>query len=262
MSHFKTNSTRFTLESGFFIMEQNYAKYGEEDFKVWKTLFDRQMDLLSDLASEHYLKALEDVRFKADTIPDFKVVNEILKSTSGWQLTVVPNIIPNEEFFPLLAGKKFSATTWLRRMSELDYLEEPDMFHDVFGHVPLLSNPTFCAFFKGLADIAVKHLENPTVIEMLGRMYWFTIEFGLIRESGKLKIYGAGIISSHGESKFCLSDEPTHLPFDVDAILQKDYDNMRIQDTYFVIEGFDQLFESLPAIERSVNAIAQERKYA
>jgi phenylalanine-4-hydroxylase len=233
-------------------MEQRYENYKEEDFRVWKTLYERQMTQLPDMACREYLRALEDVKFTADAIPDFTEVNAILGQYSGWSLTVVPNIIPNEKFFPLLAEKKFSATTWLRKMSELDYLEEPDMFHDVFGHVPLLSNPTFCAFFKGLADIAIKHLENPEVIEMLGRMYWFTIEFGLIRENGDVKIYGAGILSSHGESKFCLSEEPTRLPFDVKTILQREYDNMRIQDTYFVIESFDQLFESLPEIEREV----------
>jgi phenylalanine-4-hydroxylase len=231
------------------MMTQDYSKYTAEDFKVWKTLFERQMDILPQLASESYLKAIETVRFSADRIPNFEEVNTILKRESGWQLTVVPNIIPNEEFFPLLSNKTFSATTWLRKMSELDYLEEPDMFHDVFGHVPLLSNPTFCAFFKGLADIAMKYLHDPEAIMMLGRMYWFTIEFGLISEKGKLRIYGAGILSSHGETKFSLSDKPTHLKFDVAKILEQDYDNMKIQDKYFVIESFDQLFQSLNEIE-------------
>lgn len=236
-------------------MTQDYTKYRKEDFLVWKTLFNRQMEILPDLASEHYLNALNHVDFKAEKIPDFTEVNNLLAQYSGWELTVVPSIIPNEKFFPLLAAKKFGATTWLRKMSELDYLDEPDMFHDVFGHVPLLSNPTFCAFFEGLADIAVRHIDRPEVIEMLGRMYWFTIEFGLINEGGKTKIYGAGIISSHGESKFCLSNEPTHLPFDVRSVLQKNYDNMKIQDTYFVIDGFDQLFHSLPEIEKEINSV-------
>jgi phenylalanine-4-hydroxylase len=242
-------------------MEQNYSKYIAEDFKVWKTLFERQMKILPELASQSYLEAVDLVGFRSDKIPDFKEVNAILKEQSGWQLSVVPNIVPNEEFFPLLSNKTFSATSWLRKMSELDYLDEPDMFHDVFGHVPLLSNPTFCAFFKGLADIAMKYLYDPESIEMLGRMYWFTIEFGLIREDGILKIYGAGILSSHGETKFSLSDEPEHLEFDVASVLEQDYDNMKIQDKYFVIESFEQLFQSLNKIERYVQEKAKKRTH-
>jgi phenylalanine-4-hydroxylase len=239
-------------------MKQNYSKYIAEDFKVWKTLFERQMKILPELASQSYLEAVDLVGFRSDKIPDFKEVNAILKEQSGWQLSVVPNIVPNEEFFPLLSNKTFSATSWLRKMSELDYLDEPDMFHDVFGHVPLLSNPTFCAFFKGLADIAMKYLYDPESIEMLGRMYWFTIEFGLIREDGILKIYGAGILSSHGETKFSLSDEPEHLEFDVASVLEQDYDNMKIQDKYYVIESFEQLFQSLNKIERYVQEKAKK----
>lgn len=239
-------------------MVQHYEKYTEEDFRVWKTLFERQMKILPRVASAEYMDALHTVGFNAHEIPDFRKVNKILKAYTDWKLTVVPNIIPNEKFFPLLSDRTFSATTWLRKMSELDYLEEPDMFHDVFGHVPLLSNPTFCAFFKGLADIAMKYLYNPKAIEMLGRMYWFTIEFGLIKEGGQLKIYGAGILSSHGETKYCLSDQPKHLPFDVEKILHHDYDNMKIQDTYFVINSFEQLFRSLPEIEEIVERQVSE----
>jgi phenylalanine-4-hydroxylase len=240
-------------------MNQNYSKYTAEDYKVWETLFERQMEILPDVASKSFLEAIGVVKFRAGKIPDFQEVNAILKQESGWQLMVVPNIIPNEEFFPLLANRTFSATTWLRKMSQMDYLDEPDMFHDVFGHVPLLSNPTFCAFFKGLAEIAMKYINDPEAIKILGRMYWFTIEFGLIKENGELKIYGAGILSSHGETKFSLSDKPEHLEFDVAAVLEQDYDNMKIQDKYFVIESFEQLFQSLIAIERYVEQMIKKR---
>ena len=129
------------------------------------------------------------------------------------------------------------------------------MFHDVFGHVPLLSHPTFCQFFEGFAAIGMQYLDQPELLDILGRMYWFTIEFGLIREAGDLKIYGAGIMSSYGESKFSLSDEPTHRAFNVKEILSTDYDNSRIQDLYFVIESYEQLFESLPVIERAMERL-------
>jgi len=234
-------------------MIQEYSAYTDEDFAVWKLLYTRQMEILPQLAAKEYLAALERVNFTADRIPDFDEVNKLLEEYTGWKIDVVPHIIPNEEFFPKLECRTFGATTWLRKMSELDYLEEPDMFHDVFGHVPLLSNTTFCAFFHGLSKIAVKHIDNPQILEKLGRMYWFTIEFGLIRESGDLKIYGAGIMSSHGETKYSVSSQPTHLPFDVETVLNTTYNNMVIQDKYFVIDSFEQLFDSLGEIERIVS---------
>jgi phenylalanine-4-hydroxylase len=240
-------------------MVQEYDKYTVEDSAVWKTLFERQMAILPDMAAKQYLDALETVGFRATEIPRFDAMNLLLKKATGWQVDVVPHIIANDIFFPKLARRTFGATTWLRKMSQLDYLEEPDMFHDVFGHVPLLSNETFCKFFHGLAVIAMEHIKNPAVIEMLGRMYWFTIEFGLISENNQLKIYGAGIMSSHGETKYSVSNTPTHLDFDVQTILNTNYDNMRIQDKYFVIQSFDQLFDSLPEIDRTLEEIAKKR---
>ncbi len=233
-------------------MIQNHSKYTPQDFKVWKTLFDRQIQNLEMSASEVYLRAINDVGFSAAAIPDFTKVNERLIQATGFQLQAVPHIVPNEIFFPLLNKRIFTATTWLRNMEQLDYLEEPDMFHDVFGHVPLLSNATFCNFFHGLAKIAVKHIHNPAIIEMLGRVYWFTIEFGLINENNQLKIYGAGIASSYGETNYALSNAPMHLPFDVRSIMNTEYDNMRIQEKYFVIDSFEQLFQSLSSIENEI----------
>ena len=129
------------------------------------------------------------------------------------------------------------------------------MFHDVFGHVPLLSHPTFCQFFEGFAKIGMQYLDEPELLDILGRIYWFTVEFGLIKEADKLKIYGAGIMSSYGESQFSLSDAPTHKPFHVAEILSTDYDNSRIQDLYFVIDSYEQLFESLGSIERAMERL-------
>ena len=237
-------------------MKQHYDQYTPSDFEVWKTLFSRQMTQLPQMASAQYLECLDTVGFHADSIPNFERVNAILGEATGWSLHVVPSIIPNSEFFPLLAQKKFPATTWLRPMESLDYLEEPDMFHDVFGHVPLLSHPTFCEFFNGFAKIGMRYLDRPDLLDILGRLYWFTIEFGLIREAGKLRIYGAGIMSSYGESQFSLSEAPTHKPFDVQEILATDYDNSRIQDLYFVIDGYEQLFDSLGTIEAEMERLA------
>lgn len=181
-------------------------------------------------------------------------MNKILSRQTGWGLEVVAGIIPEKEFFPLLANKKFPATTWLRKKSQLDYLEEPDMFHDVFGHVPLLTDKNFCDFFEEVGKLGVKYIDNVKILAMLGRIYWFTVEFGLIREKGNLKIYGAGILSSHGETKFCLSDVPAHFAFDAKVIMDTPFQNDRIQDKYFVIESFRQLYDSAEVIRKIIEA--------
>lgn len=228
---------------------QIYADYTPHDFLVWKTLFNRQMNILTPNVSAAYLEALNTIRFNDSRIPNFEEVAEILKPITGWSLEVVPNISPTPTFFTFLSQKKFTATCWLRSMEQLDYLEEPDMFHDVFGHAPLLSNEPYVNFFKGISDIALKHIHNQDKIDLLGRIYWFTIEFGMIRENDKLKIYGAGIISSKGETEHCLSEKTTHLPFNVTTIMETPYRTDILQEKYFVIDSFEQLYNSLPEIE-------------
>lgn len=230
-------------------MQQVYTEYTEVDFQVWKLLFDRQMENLAPVVSSGFLKALDVVKFTAHKIPDFKEINDLLKPVTGWELLVVPNISPQAEFFECLSRRKFTATCWLRSLEQLDYLEEPDMFHDVFGHVPLLSDHHYVAFFKGISDIFLKYGKDEKVTELLGRMYWFTIEFGLIREQDQLKIYGAGIISSVGETGNSLSSRVRHLPFNVRDIFNTEFRTDIFQETYFVIDSFEQLWSSLGEIE-------------
>ncbi len=232
---------------------QIYTDYSTEDFRVWKILFDRQMDILSNTVSQSYLDAIKIVDFRNDRIPEFSEVNSTLEKLTGWSLHVVPNISPQKEFFKFLSEKKFTATCWLRTFEQLDYIEEPDMFHDVFAHVPLLSNSAYCNFFKGISDIALEHFDDPKAIELLGRIYWFTIEFGLIRENGNIKIYGAGIISSNGETKHCLSNESEKLNFDIKKIMDTEFRTDILQDKYFVIDSFDQLYDALPKIKNIIN---------
>lgn len=229
--------------------QQIYSNYTKQDFEVWKTLFNRQLELLKRNVSVEYLKALAMINFTQDKIPDFEEVNAVLQSTTSWSLEVVPNISEQKEFFEFLSQKKFTTTCWLRTMEQLDYLEEPDMFHDVFGHVPLLCNQSYVDFFKGISDIALRNIDNPNAIKLLGRLYWFTIEFGLIEEDGQLKIYGAGIISSKGETEHCLSKKAKQLPFDIQTIFETDYRTDVFQETYFVIDSFEQLYNSLEKIE-------------
>lgn len=232
--------------------KQIYNNYTEEDFSVWKLLFSRQTALLSDVASEEYLEALRRVGFSANLIPDFINIETSLKTYTGWRLQTVPNISEQKEFFTFLSQKKFTATCWLRKMDELDYLEEPDMFHDVFGHVPLLCNKAYTDFFEALSLIALEYIDNPEAVKLLGRLYWFTIEFGLIREENQLKIYGAGIISSFGETKNSLTDATTKYDFNVKQIFDTDFRTDILQDKYFVIDSYEQLYESIPEIREQL----------
>ncbi len=230
-------------------LRQEYEQYTEEDFEVWRILFERQMPNLPKSASKAYLEGVKTVKFSADRIANFEELNEILAKTTGWEVQVVPGLIDDDLFFGLLNNRRFPSSTWLRKMEQLDYLEEPDMFHDAFAHMPLLTNQPYVDFLENLSGIALKHIDNPWAIQLLSRIYWFTVEFGLIREDGELKIYGAGILSSAGETKFSLSNKPAHIPYDVRAILNQEYWKDRFQDKYFVIESFEQLYESLPEIE-------------
>jgi phenylalanine-4-hydroxylase len=221
-------------------------------------LFNRQMEILKPIVSSEYLEALDHVNFTYDKIPNFEEVGELLKPFTGWSLQVVPNISPQKDFFQFLSQKKFTSTCWLRTMEQLDYLEEPDMFHDVFAHVPLLSNENYVHFFKGISDIALKHIDNEKAIELLGKIYWFTIEFGLIKENDELKIYGAGIISSMGETKNCLSTTVEHINFDIHTIFNTEYRTDIMQEKYFVIESFQQLYKSLPEIESALQIVIEK----
>jgi phenylalanine-4-hydroxylase len=182
-------------------------------------------------------------------------VNGILKKQTGWGLHTVPCISEQPDFFNLLSQKQFTATCWLRRKQQLDYLEEPDMFHDVFAHTPLLSNDAYCKFFKAMGDLAMKHINNPTIIEKLGRLYWFTIEFGMIYENRNMKIYGAGIISSSGETKNALSNRVEKFDFSIEKVFSAGFRTDVLQHKYFVIDSFEQLLASVPQIENAVEEL-------
>ncbi len=229
---------------------QHYDAYMAEDRMVWETLYNRQMNVLQNTASKLYLQAVDDIQFTAGEIPDFKKINEILQPLTGWQLKVAPCLVPEDEFFPMLSQRIFPATCWLRTMEELDYLEEPDMFHDVFGHAPLLTNKEYADFMQQFGALALKWMHHPAAIKMIARLYWFSIEFGMIKEEGQPRIFGAGIMSSLGEVKYALSDMPDKRNFNMQEMLLTHYRTDVLQDTYFIIESFSQLCAVLPKIDR------------
>lgn len=243
------------------MLKQDYERYTEEDFKVWRLLFERQEKVLPGRAAVEFTEGIEKIGFHANAIPRFTEMNQNLEAITGWNVVVVPGLIDNKPFFEYLLNKKFPASTWLRRLEELDYLEEPDMFHDIYGHVPLLTNQPFCDFLSGLSEIALRHIENPWAVEMLSRVYWYTVEFGLIRKGDKLEIYGAGILSSAGESVYSLeSDKPERVPYDVRRLLGTPYIKDKYQETYFVIESYEELYGSLPLIETELERALELEK--
>ncbi len=234
------------------LMTQDYDKYTSEDHQVWSMLYAEQMAHLPNVATAAYLKGIETVQFVPDKVPHFSVINAELAKTTGWEVYIVPGLIDNKPFFEHLARREFPATTWLRKLEQLKYIEEPDMFHDIFGHVPLLSEQFFCNYLQGLSDIALEYIENPTAVELIARMYWFTVEFGLIKEAEAIKIYGAGILSSPGESVACVAPEAVHVPFDIQHILDTPYIKDKFQAKYFVIDSYKQLFDALPDIHARI----------
>ncbi|MCC6515880.1 MAG: phenylalanine 4-monooxygenase [Chitinophagales bacterium] len=244
-------------------LKQAYDKYTAEDFLVWKLLYQRQRVLLQNMASLEFIEGMEAMHFSDEKIPDFNHVNKVLANTTGWQIEVVPGLIPDKDFFELLANKKFPSSTWLRKLENLDYIEEPDMFHDCFAHMPLLTEQFFVDYLQALSKIALRYIDDALAIELIGRIYWFSVEFGLIQQNNGMRIYGAGILSSSGESIFCLGDKANRLPFNVKEIMEKHYYKDHFQDRYYVINTYKDLFDAIPEIdtllERALKQIPHEK---
>ena len=238
-------------------MNQDYQKYTSDEQAVWKLLFERQMTRLPHRASQAYMDGILATGFPNTRIPDFeRDLNPRLLPITGWRVVAVPGLIDNREFFELMADRQFPATTWLRGRDQLDYLPEPDMFHDTFGHVPVLTNQSFCDFLAALSRIALRFVDHQEAIDMIARLYWYTVEFGLIQEPEGLRIYGGGILSSPGETIYALeSDLPKRLPYDVSTLLQTPYTIDHFQEQYFVIESYEQLFHSVSQIEATLEEL-------
>lgn len=227
-------------------MKQNFSNYTATDREVWKILFDRQKLNLETKGSRVYMDSLLRMNpvLNGENLPNFDQIREWFKKHTGWSISVVPGLIPVGEFFQHLANKQFCSSTWLRDLENLDYLEEPDMFHDIFGHVPLLSDPEFSSFLQNFGKLGIQHSNKKEVVLQLQRLYWFTIEFGVIRED-KLRSYGAGIMSSFGETNHVATGNVECLPFSLEEIIETDFRTDIVQQKYFVLDSFDQLFDSI-----------------
>lgn len=225
-------------------IDQRWDGYTSTEHGTWKTLFARQAALLQNRAAPEFLDGVKRLGVAADGIPDFRRLNDVLGKATGFRIVAVPGLVPDDVFFEHLANRRFPSTCFIRKPEQLDYLEEPDVFHDIFGHVPLLVNPVFADYMVAYGQGGLKALKLGA-LEKLSRLYWYTVEFGLIRTKVGLRIYGSGIVSSKGESEYCLDHPaPNRLGFDLLRIMRTRYRIDAFQETYFVVDGFEQLFEA------------------
>ena len=223
--------------------DQNWARYTPQEHALYERLYRRQAAQLQGLACEEFISAVQQLG-EPHEIPRFDVLSDRLRRATGWEVVAVPGLIPEEAFFGLLAQRRFPVTGWLRKPEEFDYVVEPDVFHDLFGHVPLLFNPVFADYMQAYGAGGLKASRLHACMH-LARLYWYTVEFGLIDTPAGLRAYGAGILSSTGELRHSvLSPQPQRLGFDVERIMRTQYRIDSYQSTYFVIRGFEQLFEA------------------
>jgi phenylalanine-4-hydroxylase len=227
-----------------FTIDQGWDDYTSEEHAIWRTLFERQEKILAGRACDEFMAGLADLGVAAEGIPDFRRLSEALMAATGWRIVAVPGLVPDGIFFEHLANRRFPSTCFIRRRDQLDYLQEPDVFHDIYGHVPLLMNPVFADYMAAYGKGGVKALELGA-LRHLARLYWYTVEFGLIRTPAGTRIYGSGILSSKSESIFSLEDDaPNRIGFDLLRIMRTRYRIDDYQESYFVIDGFEQLFEA------------------
>jgi phenylalanine-4-hydroxylase len=222
---------------------QDFSQYSEADHDTYRRLYARQVAQIEGLACREFIDAVA-MLGAPDRIPHFEAISERLHKATGWEIVGVPGLIPEEAFFALLAQRRFPVTDWMRKPEEFDYVVEPDVFHDLFGHVPLLFNPMFADYMQAYGEGGLKAARLGSA-EQLARLYWYTVEFGLIRGAEGLRAYGAGILSSAGELRYSVtSPEPQRVGFDLERIMRTRYKIDSYQASYFVIDSFDQLFEA------------------
>ena len=228
-------------------LTQDYSQYTQEDHDIWKLLYSRRMDALKETGSAIYLSGAKLIGLEPDKLPNLAEVNTRLAARTGWAAVGVGGFMPPVMFFRCLAARRFPTTLTVRPRAKLDYLPEPDIFHDVFGHVPLHADPVFADFLQHFGALAATSPGEQETAEM-ARLFWFTVEFGLIKEAGRTKVYGSGLISSHGDAANALGPNCDRRPFDLDAVIAQPYEIDRMQDVLFVVDSFDQLFAAVETI--------------
>ncbi|GGY51161.1 phenylalanine 4-monooxygenase [Parvularcula lutaonensis] len=226
-----------------YTIPQDWESYTDEEHATWDTLYKRLMEVLPGRADKAFLEGLKALDLGKGGIPHFERMSDELEALTGWRVVAVPGLVPDEVFFDHLANRRFPAGNFIRKPDQLDYIQEPDVFHDVFGHVPMLSNPVFADYMQAYGQGGLRSLDSGC-LKNLAALYWYTVEFGLINTDEGMRIYGAGIVSSPAESVFSLEDpSPNRIGFDVDRLLRTDYRIDDFQQTYFVIDSYEDLLE-------------------
>ena len=224
-------------------IDQGWHNYTPQEHAVWKTLFERQSKLLPGRACDEFVRGMQDLPIGPDQIPNFEQLSETLSQRTGWQIVAVPGLVPDDVFFEHLAHRRFPAGHFIRKPHELDYLEEPDVFHDVFGHVPMLMNPAIADYIQAYGEGGLR-AKRLGVLEKLARVYWYTVEFGLVKQPGGLRVYGAGIASSATETVFSVEDDsPNRVAFDLERVMRTNYRIDDFQESYFVLENLNDLLK-------------------
>jgi phenylalanine-4-hydroxylase len=223
---------------------QDWAGYTDLDHQVWASLYRRRMPVLRTTASQVFLRGVDEIGLGSECIPDLSVLNWRLRARTGWRAVPVSGFLPAGEFFQALARREFPTTVTIRPLESLDYVAEPDIFHDVFGHVPLHADPVFADFLQRFGAVAAG-AATPELTERLARLFWFTVEFGLIQEEAGVRIYGSGLISSRADAANALGPGCEHRPFDLDQVLEQPFRIDELQPVLFVVSGFDQLFQAV-----------------
>jgi phenylalanine-4-hydroxylase len=236
--------------AGQYLIEQDWAAYTPEQHAIWAELVTRRMPQLREHACREYLDGFHQIGLKEDRLPNLSEVSARLQPRTGWQSTPVSGFLPGDAFFEMLAARMFPTTTWLRSRDSMEYTPEPDIFHDVFGHVPMHAHPVFANFLESYGKICAGLMSRPEELERMGRLFWFTVEFGLIRQDGEIKVYGSGLISSHGECTRVLAGGCEVKDFDLNAVLNQEFDTGAMQPVLYAVESFDQIYEATKQAEK------------
>ncbi|MHB1022369.1 MAG: phenylalanine 4-monooxygenase [Acidobacteriaceae bacterium] len=234
-----------------FLIQQDWDAYTPEQHAVWAELVRRRMRQLREHACQEYLDGFEIIGLKEDQLPNLAEISRRLQPRTGWQSTPVSGFLPPDAFFEMLAARLFPTTTWLRSRESLEYTPEPDIFHDVFGHVPMHAHPVFADFLQHYGKVCAA-LKNHDDLERMGRLFWFTVEFGVIRQQGRIKVYGSGLISSHGECTHVIEGGPEIRDFNLEQVLEQKFSTSEMQKVLYAVESFDQIYEAAQEAERQL----------
>jgi len=230
-----------------FLIHQDYDSYTEDQHATWAELVLRRMPQLARHAAEEYLEGFAIIGLRTERLPNLEEISSRLRPRTGWSTVPVSGFMPGPAFFEMLAGRQFPTTTWLRSRDSLEYTPEPDIFHDVFGHVPMHAHPVFADFLAHYGQLCAS-IDDEAILERIGSLFWYTVEFGLIRQHGRVKVYGSGLISSNGECTNVLEGHCKVQDFSLEAVLNAPVQVDQMHKLLFAIESFDQIYESLQQV--------------